>query len=101
MKNNERRNVFRKPIFVLIGFLFVALVVIQLGLTYRFASAGADLDRLEMRSAQLQEEIRLLEQENSQLGSLKALRSRAEALGFAKTSQIVYLPARLPVALGY
>lgn len=97
----ETKKLSTKLGFVFIGVLGAVLTLVQLGLTYRFASSGEELDRLESQALVLGQSICRLREENSRLGSLTSLQARAEANGFVKTMQVVYLPSRLPVALGY
>lgn len=86
---------------LLMGGIILGLVTVQLCLTFGCTSAGQQLDELEEKTVELEQELVLIKQEVGRLGSLASIQTRAMAGGFTKTDQVVYLPANIPVALGY
>lgn len=100
MKQKENKQK-RKRIFPKVV-IFVALILalVQLTISHRLASSGGRLNELENQASQVQKEIRLLEEEVNQMGSLSVVSQKAELLGMEKTQKIIYLRPQLPVALG-
>jgi hypothetical protein len=91
----KKKKINLVTLVVVIAF-FLGLV--QLLIANRLAAAGGSVRQLEVKAQQLEEENRLLEEEISRLGSLTAVSERAEALGFEKTTAVVYLTSPVPVA---
>lgn len=97
----RKKIVTHKLTIWLMGFSVLGLALVQLCLTLGCASASEEIDRLEARASVLEEEVLVARQEIDRLGSLSSIQARATTAGFVKTSQVFYLPAQAPVALGF
>lgn len=87
------------PVLIII---FVAnLVIAQLILTHRLATAGEKVREIEIEASRLEDKNELLEQETAQLGSLRKISEEAGKLGFVRNDNFFHLTPEIPVAMSY
>ena len=79
--------------------LVIALAVIKLVVSNRFATFGQRLTQIDQEKTDLKKEKILLEEEVYQLTSLERIKEGARELGFGQEREIVYYGRDVPVAL--
>ena len=89
----------RTKLLIIIGGLVLVLTAVELIVCYRLAAAGEEVRRWENRSAELEQQNRILTTEISQTGSLAKISSQAQDLGFVRSTQVWHLTSQIPVAL--
>lgn len=90
-----------KPIY-LIFFLFgviIALSLVQVGLSNKISTAGAQLTQLETKLVAYQKENIVLQEQFLEASSLTNLSKKAKKSGFVEAKSQIYLNTPLPLAL--
>lgn len=96
-KNNSLPIIEKATLFAVL--LAVALGGIQFLISCKLATAGYEVGKTEKRIQELESENSLLYDSVSKMGSLSEVSSKAEELGFVRTTHVVHLIPQLPVAL--
>ena len=79
--------------------LVIALAVIKLIVSNRFATFGQRLTQIDQEKTDLKKKKILLEEEVYQLTNLERIKEEARELGFGQEREIVYYGLDVPVAL--
>ena len=88
----------KKPKTILFWSLGIVLVVLFTFLTVETATSGAVLAKLEDEESSLLQQNKELEEAIVKASSLNDLENRSSELGFAKSSQILYISGSSEVA---
>lgn len=96
-KKKKSKN--HKLTFIIVGLILI-LLLIQLFITHRLATAGEVVKEFETKAFQIDQENTVLKEEISKMGSLSRISQEAKKLGLVRTSSILYLTSQIPVALG-
>ena len=91
----------KKPVYLIL-FLFIviiALSLVQVGLSNRISTAGAQLTQLEKSLMTYQKENIVLQEQFLEASSFTNLSKKAKKLGFVEAKSQIYLNTPLPLAL--
>ena len=93
----------KKKKFSLFGLLFalvLLLTFVQFVISYRLATMGDRVRKAESRAVELEANNHLLTSQINKMGSLLEISTKANNLGFVRTTQVVHLKQEVPVAYG-
>lgn len=81
-----------------LGLTVLFLALVQIFASHCLSTAGKTVGELELQAEKISRQNFILAEEIDALGSLSAVRLRAEALGFRATENLVYLTSPAPLA---
>jgi len=97
MTKIKPKNKFNILHFIGMSILFLAMI--KLLTFYWLSTDGEKIRQFENKAQFLEAENHLLMDQINQTGSLSIISSKAEQLGFVRTTRVVHLSTQLPVAL--